>query len=405
MALLQKLPLLALAMSMVACQQAVQSENPTDEQHPIAVAEGVQVAAERTQAWLPLLKDKRVGLVVNHTATIGSTHLVDSMLGLGLNITAIFGPEHGFRGTAADGETVDDSKDLKTGIPVYSLYRGDKKPTREQLAEIDVLVFDIQDVGVRFYTFISTMHKCMEACADAGVPFIVFDRPNPHGNSVDGPVLEMEHQSFVGMHPIPLLHGLTVAELARMIQGEGWLGEERELDLTVVTMKGWSHADYYELPIAPSPNLPNQLSIMLYPSLGLFEGSSASIGRGTDHPFQLIGHPDFGLGSFAFKPESRQESKYPKHEGKQCFGTSLINLNPEEVHSAGLNLSWLVGWHEDLSRMAEFYRGDGYFEKLAGTRSLRKQLADGWTQEQIRESWQEELQEYRLMRESYLLYD
>lgn len=403
--MLQRLHILALAMTMLACQQPVQSENPTTKQNPAGVAESVQVAAERTKTWLPLLKDKRIGLVVNHTATIGSTHLVDSMLGLGLNVTAIFGPEHGFRGTAADGESVDDSKDRETGIPVYSLYRGEKKPSGEQLAEIDVLVFDIQDVGVRFYTFISTMHKCMEACADAGVPFIVFDRPNPHGNSVDGPVLKMANQSFVGMHPVPLLHGLTVGELARMIKGEAWLGGERELDLTVVTMTGWSHTDYYELPIAPSPNLPNQLSIMLYPSLGLFEGSSVSIGRGTDHPFQVIGYPDFGLGSFAFKPESRKESKYPKHEGKQCFGTSLANLNPREVHSRGLNLSWLVDWHEALSKMAEFYREDGYFEKLAGNRILRKQLADGWTEEQIRESWQEELQEYQLMREAYLLYD
>ena len=266
--------------------------------------ENIIVGAERTELYFPLLKSKKVGVIANQTSVIGNVHLIDSLVNAGINVQKAFGPEHGFRGNAADGEKVDNAVDSKTGIPIVSLYGANRKPSKESLDGIDIMIFDIQDVGARFYTYISTMSYAMEACAENDVEFIVLDRPNPHGDYVDGPLLEKEFSSFIGLHEIPVVHGMTVGEYAMMVNEEGWLNNQVKCKLKVIPVKNYDHLIKYTLPIAPSPNLPNQTAIDLYPSLCFFEGTIISIGRGTEFPFQVIGHPDFGIGSFAFTPEA-----------------------------------------------------------------------------------------------------
>jgi uncharacterized protein YbbC (DUF1343 family) len=358
----------------------------------------LQVGADQLHLLLPKLNGKRVALAVNHTSLAGSVHLADTLLGLKVNVVKIFAPEHGFRGTADAGETVKDGTDIKTGLPIVSLYGANKKPTAEQLADVDVVVFDIQDVGTRFFTYISTMHYLMEACAEQHKSFLVLDRPNPNAY-VDGPVLQPEFTSFVGMHPIPVVHGLTVGELARMINGEGWLAGGVTCTLEVIPVKGWTHADQYSPPVRPSPNLPNAQSIRLYPSTCLFEGTVLSVGRGTPTPFQVIGHPQLTTFSFSFTPVSIPGmATQPPYEKTVCFGLDLR----QAVAGRQINLGYLIQMYQAFPEKDKFFVP--YFEKLAGTAKLREQLKQGLSESQIRESWREELNMYREIRNKYLLY-
>ncbi len=366
----------------------------------------IQVAASQFEKYLPLLKGENIALLVNQTSMVGDTHLVDTLLSYGVTIKTIFSPEHGFRGDADAGEKIDNSIDSKTGIPLVSLYGKTRKPTKEMLKNIDVVVFDIQDVGVRFYTYISTMHYIMEACAENNKKLIILDRPNPNGNYVDGPVLNMKYQSFVGMHPIPIVHGLTVGELAKMINGEGWLKDSLTCDLTVIKAVNYNHQKRYPLPVKPSPNLPNDISIALYPSLCLFEGTKISVGRGTHFPFQVIGYPDKKFGTFSFTPKSIDGmSKYPKHQDKICYGIDLRTSDFE----AKFSLKHLINFyniHKELYAKHDdkemFF--NGFFTKLAGTEKLQQQIESGLTGPEIKDSWKADLDAYKKMRQQYLLY-
>jgi uncharacterized protein YbbC (DUF1343 family) len=363
----------------------------------------ILTGAENIDRYLKILSDKDVGIVANQTSLINETHLVDSLLSLDVKIKKIFSPEHGFRGDKDAGAIIQDGRDAITGLPVISLYGEKKKPSRADLEGLDIIVFDIQDVGARFYTYTSTMTYVMEACADAGIQFLVLDRPNPNGFYVDGPVLEEEFRSFVGLHPVPLVHGLTIGEYALMINGEGWLEGEAVCDLTVIKMEGYDHNMVYELPVRPSPNLPNRDAVYLYPSLCLFEGTIVSIGRGTDFPFQVIGHPEYYLGSYYFIPESRPgASLNPKYEGIGCYGLSLKgyarNLNKNPHH---FNLSFLINMY-DFFREKEFF--NNYFDLLAGNSKLRISIMEGVSEQHIRQSWDDDLREYKRLRKTYLLY-
>ncbi len=361
-------------------------------------AQNLQLGAERMDEYLSELEGKRVALVVNQTSVINNTHLVDTLVSRGINIVKVMAPEHGFRGEAPDGAKIDDSRDEKTGISIVSIYGKTKKPSPEMLEDVDILIFDIQDVGVRFYTFISTMHYIMEAAAENDKQVIVLDRPNPNGMYVDGPVKDDDINGFVAMHPIPIVHGLTVGELAKMINGEGWLNNSVASDLKVVSMKGWDHNSTYSLPIKPSPNLPNNNAIALYPSLGLFEGTVVSVGRGTDSPFEIIGYPKPSLGTYTFTPQPNAGSKYPPLEGKKCFGMSFSGTETPGV----LTLKHLLTYYSELKKDTTFFRS--YINLLSGTKDFRKQVEEGWTEEQIKATWQPKLNEYKAMRKKYLLY-
>jgi uncharacterized protein YbbC (DUF1343 family) len=375
----------------VSFQACAQQQKPEQEKKLV-------LGAEQVKSYKALLFNKKVALVVNQTSMVGDKHLVDVMLENDIEVKKVFAPEHGFRGQADAGEKVESGKDPKTGLPIVSLYGKNKKPTAEQLADVDVVIFDIQDVGVRFYTYISTMHYVMEACAENNKHLIVLDRPNPNGDYIDGPVLEEEHRSFVGMHPIPIVHGLTVGELAGMINGEGWLEGGLKCELSVIRMENYTHHTPYELPVKPSPNLPNQQSIRLYPSLALFEGTSISVGRGTYMPFQVVGYPDKRFGEFSFMPESIEGmAKYPKHEGKTCYGVDLRNITPP-----AFTLRYLLDFYRMSDFKEEFF--NNFFEKLAGTSELRDQIKAGFDEQEIRLSWQEDLTKYKEMRKVYLLY-
>ncbi|MCO6357790.1 exo-beta-N-acetylmuramidase NamZ family protein [Roseivirga pacifica] len=363
-----------------------------------AKAQELQLGAARMGEYLPLLEGKRVALVVNQTSVINKTHLVDTLVSRGVNVVKVMAPEHGFRGEAPDGEKVDDTKDAKTGLPIISIYGKTKKPTPEMLEDVDVLIFDIQDVGVRFYTFISTMHYVMEAAAENGKQVIVLDRPNPNGMYVDGPVKDDDVNSFVAMHPIPVVHGLTVGELAQMINNEGWLANGATSDLKVIPMLGWDHSQTYSLPIKPSPNLPTDNSITLYPSLGLFEGSVVSVGRGTDHPFEVIGHPDYTPGTYEFTPQPNEGSKYPPMEGKLCKGRSFVGI----VAKPEFTLKYLLEYHQEIKDDTTFFRD--YIDLLSGTKDFRKQVEAGMSEAEIRATWKPKLNAYKAMRKKYLLY-
>ncbi len=359
----------------------------------------IVVGAEQLERYLPILLDKKVGLIVNQTSMVGNMHLADTLLALDVDVRKVFAPEHGFRGDADAGATVKDGIDTKTNLPIISLYGSNKKPTKEQLQDIDVLVFDIQDVGTRFYTYISTMHYVMEAAAEHNKELLILDRPNPNGMYVDGPILEEEFQSFVGMHPIPILHGLTVGELAKMIVGEQWLSSANRLNMNIIRCKGYEHSMGYTLPVKPSPNLPNDLSIKLYPSLCLFEGTVISVGRGTYAPFQQIGHPSFEGMPHSFTPESIEGmSKYPKYENETCFGHDF----KKEAITGGFDLQYLIDYYNLYAGEEDFF--NAFFNKLAGNSTLQEQIKEGLSQEEIKASWTEELGDYRQMREKYLLY-
>lgn len=366
-------------------------------------AHKIILGAEQLDILLPQLANQHVALMVNHTATIGKTHLVDSLQKRNVAIKKIFAVEHGFRGTADAGEKVIDGLDAKTGLPVLSLYgntKEDKKPSALQLADIDVVIFDIQDVGVRFFTYISSLHYLMEACAEQNKKLIVLDRPNPNGRYVDGPVLlDSTLRSFVGMHPIPIVHGLTVGELAQMINGEGWLERKKKCDLQIIKMKNYTHQTDYSLPIKPSPNLPNDQAIALYPSTCLFEGTALSVGRGTPHPFEWIGHPDLKNQPFQFTPISLVGmAKKPPHENKVCYG---IDLSKEKTTNE-ISLKYLIQLYQLFPDKEKFFTS--YFDKLAGTKLLKEQIKRGMTEKQIKATWKPALEKYKKLRRGYLIY-
>ncbi len=373
---------------------------------PADTTEQIVIGAARTEAYLPALQQaKGVGLVVNPTSVIGSTHLVDTLLSAGVAVRQIFAPEHGFRGTADAGETVADGKDKRTGLPIVSLYGDNKKPRPSQLNGLDVVVFDIQDVGVRFYTYISTLHYVMEACAEQGIKVLVLDRPNPNGHYVDGPVLDPEFQSFVGMHRVPIVHGMTVGEYAQMVNQEGWLKNGVVCDLEVVLCDNYTHDTPYQLPVKPSPNLPNNRSIYLYPSLCFFEGTVVSVGRGTNTQFQVYGHPDSPIGDYYFIPEPMPGAKHPKLEGQRCRGFSLASTLANSIRQEGrLNLNYLIKFYEAFPDPSNFFLETLFIDKLAGTDALRKAITAGYSEAQIRASWAADLEAFKAIRERYLLY-
>lgn len=378
---------------------------PTLGKLPIQQLPRLQVGAERLDLYWPLIKDKKVAFVVNQTSTMGEGHLIDSLHALNLDIVRIFAPEHGFRGTADAGEKIKDGKDAATGIPITSLYGKKRKPTSDDLAEVDWVIFDIQDVGARFYTYISSMHYVMQACAEQGVAFMVLDRPNPNGHYVDGPVLDPAYQSFVGMHEVPVVHGLTVGEYASMVNEEGWLGKGLKCDLKVIPCTGYTHQTAYTLPIKPSPNLPNNRAIYLYPSLCFFEGTQVSVGRGTDKQFQLIGLPDYPSEEFSFTPSPKPGARYPKHQDQLCKGFDLTRKEAADIHrEARLNLSYLLKVYRNAPNKEQFFLKTNFFDKLAGGKSLQEQVKAGWSEQQIRESWEPQLSQFKKTRKKYLLY-
>ena len=356
----------------------------------------IKVAADRTKAYLPLLEDNKIAIVGNQTSMIKNTHLVDSLISLEVDVIKVFSPEHGFRGKADAGAKIEDGIDVKTGIPIISLYGKNKKPSSKQLEEIDVLLFDIQDVGARFYTYISTLHYVMEAAGEHNIKVIILDRPNPNGHYIDGPIREDGFESFVGMHPIPIVHGMTIGEYAKMINGENWISNK--CDLKVIEMENYTHDTHYDLPIKPSPNLPNSKSINLYPSLCLFEGTNISIGRGTDYPFQHFGAP-YLESNYSFTPKSGEGSKYPKHKNIECFGT---DLRFQDNYLTDINLNWIINSYNNCPYKEKFFTN--FFDKLAGTDKLRLQIIDGKTEKEITGSWIEGLDKFKLTRKKYLLY-
>lgn len=367
-------------------------------------AEGtLATGAERTEEYLPLLKGKRVGMVVNHTSIVGEeqTCLLDTLLQLNIHVVKVFAPEHGFRGNADAGETIKDGKDSRTGTPLISLYGNNKKPTMQQLQDIDIIIFDIQDVGARFYTYISTMFYVMEACAENGKEMIVLDRPNPC-DYIDGPILRPAFRSFVGILPIPILHGCTIGELALMINGEGWINKAPDAcRLTVIPMTGWEHGQPYSLPIKPSPNLPNDQAIRLYASLCPFEATRISVGRGTTFPFQVLGAPDKKYGDFTFTPHSLPGfDKNPMHKDQLCYGEDLRRV----ANIDGFTLRYFLRFYWKSNAGSTFFDRARWFDLLMGTDTVRKEILAGKSETEIRAGWKTELQKYKEMREKYLLY-
>jgi uncharacterized protein YbbC (DUF1343 family) len=362
----------------------------------------VIVGAENLDEYLKILKNKKVGLIVNHTSRIGNEHLVDVLLKNKVEIQTIFAPEHGFRGEASAGETIHNSKDKSTGISIVSLYGKNKKPSKEQLENLDLLVFDIQDVGVRFYTYISTLNYVMQACAENNKPLIVLDRPNPNGHYVAGPVLDIKFQSFVGVNSIPVVYGLTIGELAQMNNGENWLGKGLNCDLKVVKCKNYSHRTKYILPEKPSPNLPNNTSIWLYPSICLFEPTQISVGRGTDLQFQVIGGPDKKLGKYSFTPVDKPGAVDPVNEGKQCYG---LDLSSFDAYNIPFSLKYLVEFYSKFEDKAKFFTNKNFFNLLIGNDWVIKDLEAGKSEKYISEKWQEDLEKFKKKRLKYLLYE
>lgn len=359
--------------------------------------------AWRTAVYFPLLKDKKVGVVANQTSMIKEVHLVDSLISAGIKVVKVFTPEHGFRGNAEAGATIKNDWDSKTGLPLISLYGAKKKPAAEDLAGIDMVILDLQDVGARFYTYISTMSYMMEACAENSIPLMVLDRPNPNGFYVDGPVLKPEYSSFIGMHPVALVHGMTMAEYARMVNSEKWLKNKLECKLQWVECEGYTHKTRYNLPVRPSPNLPDMASVYLYPSLCLFEGTPISVGRGTTVPFTVIGHPDFKGGNYSFTPVPiKGVSENPPHKGVECHGYNLKENAVEIWKEGGLRLEWLIEMYKALGSKPGFFTGS--FDKLAGSDELRIQIQSGMSEQKIRESWEQGLKEFKKMRRKYLIY-
>lgn len=360
------------------------------------------VGASRLELYLPEIKDKNVGIVANQTSVFNDTHLIDTLLTYNIDIRKIFTPEHGFRGKADEGASVGNSIDEKTNIPIISLYGNNKKPTSSQLEDIDVLLFDLQDVGTRFYTYISTMTYVMEAAAENDISVIILDRPNPNGFYIDGPVLEDENSSFVGLHQVPVVYGLTIGEYALMVNGEHWLKDGLQCNLQVIPLGDYDRDCIYRLSVKPSPNLPNWESVYLYPSLCFFEGTVVSVGRGTQFPFQVYGHPSIQA-DFTFTPRQAEGRNKPLLCDKQCFGKYLTDYAHNfKKEKAKINLSWLIEAYNQLKDKEKFF--NNFFLKLSGTKELQQQIEDGLSEKEIRDSWKEELDKYKEIRKKYLLY-
>lgn len=358
---------------------------------------------DRLHLFVDSLKGKNIAIVCNQTSMVKGVHLLDTLLALKLNVIKVFSPEHGFRGNVGAGEMVNSSIDERTGIPLVSLYGSHKKPTESDLSDVDIVIFDIQDVGVRFYTFLSTMHFVMEACAENNKQMVVLDRPNPNAHYVDGPMLEPTYSSFVGMHPVPIVYGMTIGEYALMINGEGWLDKKQCCNLWIIPCKNYTHKTKYVLPIAPSPNLKSELAITLYPSLCLFEATTVSVGRGTDHPFEIYGHPNFPVLGFSFNPVAREEASNPTQINKICNGYNLAPYLSKRSYE--INLNYLLNARDLLSDSISFINQHSFFNRLAGTASLKEQLDRGWTAKDIRATWQPGLEAFRAIRKKYLLYN
>lgn len=383
-----------------ACTHVEQKQS---ENNPPLIHE-ILPGADQLDSYLPLLEGKTVGLMGNQTSIVGSekVHLVDVLLEKGVDLKFVFAPEHGFRGDIERGEAVNNDVDTKTGLPLYSLY-GQNDQADSIVASVDVILFDLQDVGARFYTYITSMHRLMQLCSNQGTKLIVLDRPNPNGDQIDGPVRKDDKfKSAVSYHPIAMIHGLTVGELALMINGEGWLDEGDPCDLNVIEVRNYDHSMPYELPVIPSPSLPNHLSVRLYMSLCLFEGTDISVGRGTDWPFQVVGYPDPVYGDFSFTPGQKAGmALHVEGKGQKNYGIDLRSSVPEEQH---FTLKYLLDFYHKSPNKSAFFSRAEFFDKLAGTDQLRKQIIQGWSEEQIRESWKKDLEEYKSMRERYLLY-
>jgi uncharacterized protein YbbC (DUF1343 family) len=363
----------------------------------------LKTGAERTNLYLEDLKGKKVGLVTNQTGIIGKRHLVDTLIALQIDILRIFAPEHGFRGKNDAGEHVASDVDAKTGIPIISLYGNSHKPSASALEGIEIMVFDIQDVGARFYTYLSTMHYVMEACAESGVPILVMDRPNPNGHYVDGPVLDLNYKSFVGMHPVPIVYGMTIGEYAQMINGEGWLKDSIQADLRVVPLQGYSHKTPYNLTVAPSPNLKSAMAISLYPSLCLFEATVISVGRGTERPFEMFGHPKFEDQPYRFTPAPSVGASSPKWEFITCMGVDLHKKEYARMYK--INLSFILEAFESYGSVEQFFESPNFFNKLAGNGVLIDQIKTGVSEDEIRASWKPALQDFKDIRKKYLIYN
>ncbi len=359
----------------------------------------IRPGAYQLHSYLPLLQGKRVAVVGNQTSEINGVHLVDTLVSLQINIVKVFAPEHGFRGQASAGEQVNNSIDIKTGLPIISLYGKHKKPTREDLKNVDVLLFDIQDVGVRFYTYLSTLHYVLEAGAEHDIPVIVLDRPNPNSDYIDGPVMQSDFISFVGLHPVPIVYAMTIGEYARMINGEHWLKNGVQATLKVIPVQNYYHGAVYKLPVKPSPNLPNYQSVRLYPSLCLFEGTDVSVGRGTDFPFQVYGAPWLPDTGFKFIPRPNAASKWPKHQEKICYGKDLKQITPP----AEIHLQWLIETYKQCPDTLTYF--NGFFNRLAGNETLQQMIKAGKNTKQIKKTWQNDLNEFKKIRSKYLIYN
>lgn len=378
-------------------QRIVQVDNE------IKTGSDIRTGADQLAVYLPKLIGKSCAVVGNQSSLVQQTHLVDTLLARGISIKRVFCPEHGFRGLVDAGEKVKTEKDPKTGLEIISLYGKNKKPLPEQLKDVDVVIFDLQDVGVRFYTYLSTLHYVMEACAENKKQLLVLDRPNPNGFFIDGPVLEDKYKSFLGLDPVPLVYGMTIGEYARMLNGEGWLSNHEKCDLEVISLVGYTHNDLYQLPVKPSPNLPNMASVYLYPSLGLFEGTVISVGRGTDLPFQVIGHPQLKNATYSFTPQAKPGALSPKYKGIECKGINLSEFGNEYMKDLRqIYLFWLLATYKNAADPAHFF--DENFNFHAGNASLQEQIKAGKTEEEIRASWQEDLKKFKLIRKKYLLY-
>lgn len=401
-----KSTVLLLVLVLSSCREQQKKENPevaTVQTEPVPE---IKVAANRTEVYLPLLQGKKVGVVANQTSVVfndkGHVHLVDSLLSLGVDVKQAFAPEHGFRGEADAGEHVTDGVDAKTGLPIISLYGKNRKPSKEQLDQLDVMVFDIQDVGVRFYTYIATLQLVMEACAEHNTPIIVLDRPNPNGHYVDGPTMMEEHKSYLGLNPIPLVYGMTIGEYAQMLNGENWLEGGKKADLTVITLENYTHESDYHLPIRPSPNLPSDVAITLYPSLGLFEGTNVNAGRGTEFQFQRYGASfmDSTKYDFSYVPAPNFGSKTPKENGKICYGKDLSKM--EQMNE--VSVKWVMDAYNNTLDKSKFFLTSG-FTKHAGTPLLQQQIEQGLSEAEIKATWQDDLTAFKKIREKYLIYD
>ncbi len=415
-----KIHLLVLSLICYSCGSG-NKDNNTSKTEEIVIHDSVDIdnfiripttGADQPLLYLPLLKSKKVGIVANQTSVVrenlsqrinkNGIHLVDFLVMKKISVKKVFAPEHGFRGKIDAGETVKDGVDTKTGLPIISLYGKNKKPTKQQLDGIEVMVFDIQDVGVRFYTYIATLHYIMEACAEAGIPLIILDRPNPNGHYIDGPMMEKEHRSFLGMHPVPLVHGMTIGEYAQMINGEGWLADGVKCNIEVITLKNYTHKTQYSLPVRPSPNLPNDLAINLYPSLGLLEGTNLNAGRGTEMQFQIIGSPFLPkeFYPFSYTPKPNFGAKYPKHNGIACNGLDLRKT----PRMSRVDLNWIMEAYINHEKKEKFFNTTN-FTAHAGTAELQRQIERGYTFKEIRKTWLRDLQAYDKMRQKYLLYE